>query len=132
MTEIEASLTTERLSAAEHSPEFRPRGIPRLPARPFLEALGCAVETPPSPSVLSADVNVPQLRLTVEAAPGGILLINQYANPFLAVRVDRGGRVETTERGTILVRPAPGRSEVTVRRVGLFAALRARLFGYRP
>jgi hypothetical protein len=127
--EIEASLTTERLAATVHSGEFRPRGVPLPPARPFLEPTGCAVEGAPSPAALSGSVNVPDLRLTVDAAPGGTLVINQFANPFLAVSAGGGGRVETTARGTTLVRPAPGRSEIRLRRRGLLSALRARLFG---
>lgn len=64
----------------------------------------------------------------MDAAPGGTLVINQFANPFLAVDAG-GGRVETTAWGAILVRPAPGRSEIVLRRRGLLAALRFRIFG---
>jgi hypothetical protein len=74
-------------------------------------------------------VDVPELRLTVEAGPGGTLVINQFANPFLAVDAGEAGRVGTTAWGAILVQPAPGRSEVVLRRRGLLAALRFRLFG---
>ncbi|HEY3348349.1 MAG TPA: hypothetical protein VGM13_01065 [Thermoanaerobaculia bacterium] len=132
VTEIEESLTTERLAAASHSGEFRPRGIPRSPARPFLEEVGCAVEDRARIAALQRAVAVPRLRLSVDAEPGGMLEINQFANPFLAVSADRGGRVETTERGTLRVRLPAGRSEVALRRVGLLEALRNRLFGIRP
>jgi hypothetical protein len=74
-------------------------------------------------------VNVPEFRLTVDTAPGGALVINQFANPFLAVSAGEGGRVGTTAWGAILVRPAPGRSEIVLRRRGLLRALRERLFG---
>jgi hypothetical protein len=128
--EIEASLSTERLVATSvFSGAFRPRGIPLPPPRPFLEATGCVVENASPGAALSGIVDVPELRLVVDAAPGGALVINQFANPFLAVSAGGEGRVETTAWGTILVRPAPGRSEIVMRRRGLLAALKERLFG---
>ena len=130
--EIEASLTTERLaSASVFSGAFRPRGLPLPPPRPFLEATECVVADSSPPGALSGRADVPELRLTVDAASGGILDINQFANPFLAVSADRGGRVETTERGTLRVRLPAGRSEVVLRPVGLLEALQNRLFGSR-
>ena len=58
------------------------------------------------------------------------LVINQFANPFLAVSAGGEGCVGTTAWGTILVRPAPGRSEIVMSRLGLsLAALQKRLFG---
>lgn len=129
--EIEESLTTERLAAASHSGEFRPRGIPPSPARPFLEEVGCKVEDTGRAAPLAGAAVLPRLRLAVDAAPGGILEINQFANPFLAVSADRGGRVETTERGTLRVRLPAGRSEIVLRPVGLLEALQNRLFGSR-
>jgi hypothetical protein len=125
--EIEASLTTERLAATLKT-DFRPRGIALPLARPFLEASDCVVENPPAGAAFPGGVDVPELRLTVDAAPGGALVINQFANPFLAVSAGGEGRVGTTPWGAILVRPAPGRSEVVLRRRGLLAALGHRLF----
>ncbi|MEO8587259.1 MAG: hypothetical protein ABI584_13930 [Acidobacteriota bacterium] len=127
--EIAASLTTERLAATRHSREFRPRGVSLPPPRPFLEATGCVVTSASPAAALSGIVDVPELRLSVDAAPGGTLVINQFANPFLAVDAGSTGRVETTAWGAILVRPAPGRSEIVLRRRGLLHALRERLFG---
>lgn len=127
--EIEASLTTERLaSTTVFSGAFRPRGIALPPARPFLEATDCVVENPPAGAALPGGVDVAELRLAVDTAPGGTLVINQFANPFLAVSAGGEGRVGTTPWGAILVRPAPGRSEVVLRRRGLLAALKNRLF----
>ena len=130
VTEIEESLTTGRLAAASHSGEFRPRGIPPSPARPFLEEVGCAVEDRALIAALPGAA-APRLRLAVNAEPGGILEINQFANPFLAVSAGPGGRVETTERGTLRVRLPAGRSEIELRPVGLLEALQNRLFGSR-
>jgi hypothetical protein len=130
VAEIEESLTTGRLAAASHSGEFRPRGIPPSPARPFLEEVGCAVEDRALIAALPGAA-VPRLRLAVNAEPGGLLEINQFANPFLAVSADRKGRVETTERGTLRVRLPAGRSEVVLRPVGLLEALQNRLSGSR-
>src|ERR1035437_7562436 len=128
--EIEASLTTERLAATSvFSGAFRPRGISLPPPRPFLEVTGCVVHDASPGAALTSSVDVPELRLTVDAAPGSALVINQFANPFLAVSAGGEGRVWTTAWGTILVRPAPGRSEIVLRRRGLLAALRERLFG---
>jgi hypothetical protein len=128
--EIEASLATERLAATEHSREFRPRGISRPPSRPsFVEAAGCVVRSASPAAALSGIVDVPELRLAVDAAPGGILVINQFANPFLAVSAGAGSHIGTTAWGAIVVRPAPGPSEIVVRRRGLLAALGKRLFG---
>jgi hypothetical protein len=127
--EIEASLTTERLAATSvFSGAFRPRGVSLPPPRPFLEATGCVVENASPGAALHGIVDVRELRLIVDAAPGGALVINQFANPFLAVSAGEGGRVGTTAWGAILVRPAPGRSEIVMRRRGLLAALRDRLF----
>ena len=128
--EIEASLTAEPLGATSgFNGAFRPRDVPLPPPRPFLEATGCVVESASPVAVLHGLVDVPELRLTVDAAPGGTLVINQFANPFLAVSAGGKGRIETTVWGTILVRPAPGRSEIVMRRRGLLAALKERLFG---
>lgn len=128
--DIEASLTTERLaSASVFSGAFRPRGISLPPPRPFLETTGCVIESVSPAAALSGVVDVPELRLVVDAAPGAGVVINQFANPFLAVDAGREGRVGTTAWGAILVRPAPGRSEIVLRRRGLLAALRERLFG---
>jgi len=128
--EIEASLTTKRLARTSvFSGAFRPRGVSLPPPRPFLEASGCVVEDASPAAALSGIVDVPELHLTVNAAPGGTLVINQFANPFLAVSAGGAGHVGTTAWGAILVRPAPGRSEIVVRRRGLLAALRERLFG---
>ena len=128
--EIEASLTTERLAATSvFSGAFRPRGISLPPPRPFLEAADCVVVSASPAWALSGVADVPELRLTVDAAPGGTLVINQFVNPFLAVSAGGEGRVERTAWGTYLVRPAPGRSEIVVRRRGLLAALRVRLSG---
>jgi hypothetical protein len=127
--EIEASLTPQSLAATTvFSGAFRPRGIALPPARPFLEATDCVVENPPAGAALPGGVDVPELRLTVNTAPGGVLVINQFANPFLSVSTGGTGCVGTTAWGAILVRPAPGRSEVVMRRRGLLAALRSRLF----
>ncbi|MDL2719023.1 MAG: hypothetical protein PT977_14845, partial [Acidobacteriota bacterium] len=71
VAEIEASLTTERLAATTHSREFRPRGVLLPPPRPFLEATGCVVTRASPAAALSSIVDVPELRLTVDAAPGG-------------------------------------------------------------
>ncbi len=127
--ELEASVTTERLAATVHSREFRPRGVSLSPPRPFLEATGCVVENASPSAALAGIVDVPELRLIVDAAPGGTLVINQFANPFLSVSAGGEGRIETTAWGTILVRPAPGRNEIVLRRRGLLAALKERLFG---
>ena len=128
--EIEASLTTERLAATSvFSGAFRPRGISLPPPRPFLEVTGCVVHDASPGAALTGSVDVPELRLTVDAAPGSALVINQFANPFLAVSAGGEGCVGTTAWGTILVRPAPGRSEIVLRRRGLLAALKERLFG---
>jgi hypothetical protein len=127
--DIEASLTTERLAATPvFSGAFRPHGVSLPPRRPFLEATGCVVQNASPEAALYGIVDVPELRLTVDAAPGGTLVINQFANPFLTVSAGSPGRVDTTASGTILVRPAPGRSEIVMRRRGLLAALRERLF----
>ena len=125
---IEASLTTEGLGTVRMW-GFRPRGVPLPPSRPFLEATGCVVTSSSPAAALAGIVDVPELRLIVDAAPGGALVINQFANPFQAVIAGGGGRVGTTPWGTILVRPAAGRSEIVMRRRGLLAALRERLFG---
>src|SRR5664280_2088136 len=128
--EIEASLTTERLAATSvFSGAFRPRGVSLPPRRPFLEATGCVVQNASPEAALYGIVDVPELRLVVDAAPGGSLVINQFANPFLAVSAGGRARVETTAWGTILVRPEPGRSEIVLRHRGLLAALKERLFG---
>ena len=128
--EIEASLTAERLAAASgFSGTFLPRGVSLPPPRPFLEATGCVVTSASPAAALTGIVDVPELRLLVDAAPGGTLVINQFANPFLAVTTAGGSQVGTTAWGAILVRPAPGRSEIVLRRRGLLAALRGRLFG---
>ena len=128
--EIEAGLTTEGLARTSvFSGAFRPRGISLPPPRPFLEVTGCVVHDASPGAALTGSVDVPELRLTVDAAPGSALVINQFANPFLAVSAGGEGRVGTTAWGTILVRPAPGRSEIVLRRRGLLAALRERLFG---
>jgi len=128
--DIEASLSTEPLGATSgFNGAFRPRGVPLPPARPFLEATGCVVTSASPAAALAGIVDVSELRLTVDAAPGGALVINQFANPFLAVDAGVAGRVGTTAWGAILVRPAPGRSEIVLRRRGLLAALRFRLFG---
>jgi hypothetical protein len=127
--EIEESLTTESLTATTvFSGAFRPRGVALPPPRPFLEATGCIVENVPEGASVPGGVDVPELRLTVSAGPEGVLVINQFANPFLTVSAGEAGRVGTTAWGTILVRPAPGRSEVVLRRRGLLAALGNRLF----
>ncbi|HEX7615868.1 MAG TPA: hypothetical protein VF554_11415 [Thermoanaerobaculia bacterium] len=128
VNDIEASLTTERLAGTVHSKEFRPRGVSLPPPRPFLEAAGCVVESASPAAALHGIVDVPELRLIVTAAPGGTLTINQFANPFLAVSAGGGGRVGTTAWAAILVQPAPGRSEIVLRRRGLLAALRDKLF----
>ena len=126
--DIEASLTTERLAATSvFSGAFRPRGIALPPARPFLETTDCVVENASTGAALSGVVDVPVLRLIVDAAPGGALVINQFASPFLAVSAGGEGRVGTTAWGAILVRPAPGRSTIVLRRRGLLAALKNRL-----
>ena len=127
--EVEASLTTKRLAGTVHSREFRPRGISLPPSRPFFEATGCVVMSASPAAALSDIVDVPELRLTVNAAPGGTLVINQFANPFLAVSAGEGSGIGTTAWGAILVRPAPGLREIVLRRRGLLAALRERLFG---
>jgi len=127
---IEASLTTERLAAATvFSGAFRPRGVSLPPPRPFLETTGCVVASAFPEAARGGLVDVPELRLVVDAVPGSSLVINQFANPFLAVGAGGEGRVGTTAWGTILVRPAQGRSEIVLRRRGLLAALRERLFG---
>ena len=127
---IEASLSTEPLGATSgFDGAFRPRGVPLPPPRPFLEATGCVVKSASPAAALSGRADVPELRLTVDAAPGGTLVINQFANPFLAVDAGGEGRVGKTAWGAILVRPAPGRSEIVLRRRGLLAALRERLCG---
>lgn len=132
VAEIEASLTTEPLGAtAGFNGAFRPRGVSLPLPRSFLEATGCVVASAIPAEALSRVVDVPELRLVVDAAPGGTLVINQFANPFLVVNVDRGGRIETTEHGTIRIRLPAGKSEIVLRRVGLLAALRDRLFGSR-
>jgi len=94
--EIEASLTTERLTGTVHSREFRPHGISLPPPRPFLETTSCVVKSASPEAALSGLVDVPELRLIVDAAPGGALVINQFANPFLSVSAGGGGRVGTT------------------------------------
>lgn len=128
--EIAASFTTDRLAATTvFSGAFRPRGIPLPPPRPFLEATGCVVLDASPMAAVSGGVDVPELRLTVDTALGGELVINQFANPFMAVSAGGGGRVGTTDWGAILVRPAPGLSEIVLRRRGLLASLRERLFG---
>jgi len=128
--EIDASLRTDPLGATVgFNGAFRPRGVSLPPPRPLLEATGCVIENASPAAALTGSVDVPEIRLSVDAAPGGTLVINQFANPFLAVHASGEGRVETTAGGTILVRPAPGRSEVTLRRRGLLAALRDRLSG---
>lgn len=128
--EIEASLTTDRLTATTvFSGAFRPRGVPLPPQRPFLEATGCVVRSASPEAALGGTVDVPELRLVVDASPGGALVINQFVNPFLAVSAGSAARVEKTAWGAILVHPPPGRSEVVLRRRGLLAALRERLFG---
>jgi hypothetical protein len=128
--EIEARLTTEPLGATSgFNGAFRPRGVPLPPPRPFLEAADCVVTSASPAAALSGIVDVPELRLSVDAAPGGALVINQFANPFLAVNAGGGGRVETTAWGAILIRLAPGQSEIVLKRRGLLAALRFRLFG---
>jgi hypothetical protein len=126
---IEASLTTQRLAGTVHSREFRPRGVPLPPPGPFLEAKGCVVREASPAAALGGLVDVPEIRLVVDTGPGGTLGINQFANPFLAVRAEGAARVGTTAQGTILVQPPPGRSQIVLRRRGLFAALRARLLG---
>ena len=127
--EIEASLTTKRLAGTVHSREFRPRGFSLPPSRPFFEATGCVVMSASPAAALLDIVDVPELRLTVNAAPGGTLVINQFANPFLTVSAGEGSGIGTTAWGAILVRPAPGLREIVLRRRGLLAALRERLFG---
>ena len=128
--EIEASLEAEALAKTSvFSGAFRPHGVSLPPPRPFLEATDCVVENASPGAALSGRVDVPELRMVVDSAPGGSLVINQFANPFLAVSAGEGGRVGTTAWGAILVRPAPGRSEILLRRRGLLAALRERVFG---
>jgi hypothetical protein len=108
---------------------FRPQGISLPPRRPFLEATGCAVESASPVEALAGVVDVPELRLVVEAAPGAELVINQFANPFLAVSGAEGASVGTTAWGAILVRPPTGWSHIVIRRRGLLAALKVKLFG---
>jgi hypothetical protein len=128
--EIEASLATEPLGPTQgFDGAFRPHGIALPPPRPFLEATGCAIVSASPGAALSGRMDVPELRIVVDAAPGSSLVINQFANPFLAVSAGENGRVERTAWGTYLVRPAPGRSEIVLQRRGLLAALRARLYG---
>lgn len=130
--EIEASLTTERLAATTvFSGAFRPHGIPLPPPRPFLEATGCAVTSASPAAALTGLVDVSELHLTVDAAPGATLVINQFANPFLAVSAGGQGSIGRTTWGTILIRPAVGRSEIVMCRRGLLAALKERLFSPR-
>ncbi|MDL2719212.1 MAG: hypothetical protein PT977_15830, partial [Acidobacteriota bacterium] len=70
--EIEAMLTTEPLGATSgFNGAFRPRGVPLPPPRPFLETTDCVVESASPAAALSSIVDVPELRLTVDAAPGG-------------------------------------------------------------
>lgn len=129
--EIEASLATERLAATSvFSGAFRPRGVPLPPPRPFLETTGeCVVKSASPEAALSDIVDVPEIRLIVDAAPGGTLVINQFANPFLVVTAGGSAHVGKTAWGAILVQPPPGRSEIVLRRRGLLAALGGRLLG---
>lgn len=127
--EIAASLTPARLSATRHSDAFRPRGAPPPEPRPLFEPAGCVIREASPRAALSGLEDVPEIRLAVDSDPDAVLVINWFASPFLAVSAGRGGRVETTEGGTILVRPPPGPSEIVLRRCGLFEALRTRLFG---
>jgi hypothetical protein len=130
-TDIEASFATERLARTVHHREFRPRGVPLPPPRPFLEVTDSRVSDASPRAALDGIVDVPELRLVVDAAPGGTLVINQFANPFLIVGTQGAARVGTTARGTILVQLPPGRSEIVLRRRGLLAALGERLSGRR-
>jgi len=94
--EIEESLTTESLTATTvFSGAFRPRGVALPPPRPFLEATGCIVENVPEGASVPGGVDVPELRLTVSAGPEGVLVINQFANPFLTVSAGEAGFDET-------------------------------------
>ncbi len=128
--EIEASLEAEALvKTSVFSGAFRPHGISLPPPRPFLETTNCVIDAASPGSALQGRADVLELRLIVDAATGGVLVINWFTNPFLAVGAGEGGRVETTAWGAILVRPAPGRSEIVIRRRGLLAALRERVFG---
>ena len=130
MKEIEASLEAEALAKTSvFSGAFRPHGISLPPPRPFLETTDCVVLNASPASALHGIVDVPELRLVVDAAPGGVLVINWFTSPFLAVSAGEGGRIGTTAWGAILVRPAAGRSEIVLRRRGLLAALKNRLFG---
>lgn len=133
VAEIETSLAGDSLGAtAGFDGAFRPRGVPLPPPRPFLEATGCAVEHPAGAAALPGAGAAPPIRLDVDAVPGGTLVINQFANPFLAVSVERGGRIEATEWGTIRVLLPAGKSVVVLRSRGLLAALKHRLFESRP
>ena len=131
--ELEESLTTERLARATvFSGAFRPRGVPLPPPRPFLEPAGCVLEVVLPAEAASGLADVPEVRLAVRAEPGGTLVINRFASPFVRVDADAAARLGTTAWGAILVRLPPGRSEIVLRRVGLLAALSDRLFGSRP
>jgi hypothetical protein len=128
--EIEASLTTDRLAATTvFSGAFRPRGVTLPAPRPLLEATGCVVRRASPELTIEGLADVGEFRLTLDAAPGGALMINQFANPFLLVSAEGTASIGTTTWGTILIRPRPGRSEIVLRRRGLLAALRARLLG---
>jgi hypothetical protein len=127
--ELEASLSTEHLARTVHSREFRPRGVPLPPPRPFLETTGCVVQNASPAAALSGLMDVPEIRLIVDAAPGGALVINQFANPFLVVTAGGSTHVGKTAWGAILVQPPTGLSEIVLRRRGLLAALDERLLG---
>ena len=70
---------------------FRPRGVRLPPPGPFLEPSGCAVEEAFPGEALTGLPDVPEIRLAVEARPGGNPRDRPVREPVRARERGRGG-----------------------------------------
>jgi hypothetical protein len=105
--------------------EYLPKGVrfpPPPPPEPFVSISGGRILSVDPAEARERNVDA-DVTLDVEAGPACALSFSLFANPFLVADAGPGGTVEPGRSRTIVVRPAPGRRTVRLRRQGLFAAL---------